>query len=96
MTLSASPVEGQLHPLLHLNIHPLECSMALSTFVRPGSKMPDGTKPVAWLLAGRQEGKKKLVSRQKQKILERSRDASMFSVPPERERLSRQLHAGWL
>lgn len=87
MSISDSPGAGLLHPHLYLNIHPLECSMAISTFVRPGSKMPDGTKPVGWLLAGRQEGKNNLVSWQRPRTLERSHDSPTFCVPPEREKL---------
>jgi len=44
--------------------------MATSTFVRPGSKMPDGTKPVARLLVGGRK-EKNPVSWQRPSTLER-------------------------
>lgn len=49
--------------------------------------MPNGTKPGAWLLAGRQEGEN-LVSCQRQRTLESSPDSFTFGVSPKMKRLS--------
>lgn len=48
--------------------------------------MPDGTKTVAWLLAGSQEGEN-LVSCQRQSTLESPPDSLMFSVSLKKNRL---------
>lgn len=47
--------EGLSQPLLHLNIHNLECSTGIPTSVRPRNKMPDGNNPEPWFLTGWQQ-----------------------------------------